>query len=96
MAESDDRAAADRGRPAGGDVLLLVCMKCGTEYGFEDESPPDDLKCEKCGNEVFREFTDSVRADEARDSFEEETERDMDTDDAAGDATRQDLHDLNP
>lgn len=96
MAESDDRAAADKGRPAGGDVLLMVCMECGTEYQFEGtQSVPDDLKCEKCGNEVFRPFGDSVRADEARESFEEETHRDLATDDAEGDATSQDLHDLN-
>lgn len=92
MARNEERKA----RPAGGDVALMVCMKCGREYQFEGaESAPEDLTCEKCGNQVFRHFEDTVRADEGRESFKEETERDMATDDAEGDTTRGDLYDLN-
>jgi DNA-directed RNA polymerase subunit RPC12/RpoP len=80
-----------------GDVLLLVCMTCGREYQFESgEEPPEDLKCEKCGSEVFRTFEDAAVLDEARAEFRDETERDLAPDDPEGEATRGDLHDLNP
>lgn len=78
------------------DVVLLVCMECGREVQFEGgEEPPSDLKCEKCGNDVFRRFDDSGSPDEAAADFRESTERDMHTDDTAEDTTRQDLLDLN-
>lgn len=78
------------------EVVLLVCMECGREVQFEaGEEPPSDLKCEKCGNEVFRRFDDSSSPDEAGADFRDSTERDTATDDPAGDATRQDLLDLN-
>jgi DNA-directed RNA polymerase subunit RPC12/RpoP len=84
------------GNESGG-VLLLVCMTCGREHQFEaGESPPGDLKCEKCGSEVFRRFEDAAVPNEAQAEFREETERDLAPDDAEGDATRVDLHDLNP
>lgn len=80
-----------------GEVVLLVCMSCGREYQFEaGEDPPGDLKCEKCGSEVFRRFDDAATPNEAQAEFREETERDLATDDPEGDATRGDLHDLNP
>lgn len=79
-----------------GDVLLLVCMTCGREYQFEgDETPPEDLTCEKCGGEVFRRFDDTARPDEAQTEFRDSTERDLATDDPEGDATPGDLADLN-
>lgn len=79
--------------PAEG-VLTLVCFKCGKEYYFGDEDPPSDLKCEKCGNEVFRSFFSAV-GDETADDFEDSTARDLDPDDAEGDATQGDVMDLN-
>lgn len=80
-----------------GEVTVLVCMTCGREYQFEgDEKPPSDLKCEKCGSEVFRRFDDAAVAGEASAEFKESTERDLDTNDPEGHATRGDLHDLNP
>lgn len=83
-------------RSVGGDVVLMVCVKCGREYQYEgDEQPPSDLKCDKCGNQVFRRFEDSGTPDEARADFDDSTNRDLATDDPAGDATRGDLHDLN-
>lgn len=82
---------------AAGDVLLLVCMTCGREYQYEGaREAPSELKCEKCGGLVFRRFDDTAAPDEAQAEFREETERDLATDDPAGDATRGDLHDLNP
>lgn len=78
------------------EVVLLVCMECGREVQFEGgEEPPSDLKCEKCGNEVFRRFDDSSSPGEAGADFRDTTERDMDTNDPAQDTTRQDLLDLN-
>jgi hypothetical protein len=78
------------------DVVLMVCIECGTEHTFEaGGGPPDDLVCEKCGGEVFRRFEDTASPGEARQDFEETTARDLDTDDPEGDATPGDLHDLN-
>lgn len=77
-------------------VTLLVCLECGREYKFEGaEEPPEDLKCEKCGNTVFRPFDDSGSPDEVQQDFRDSTERDTSTDDPAGEVTRGDLHDLN-
>lgn len=90
MATNEERRATT------GDVVLQVCVKCGREVQFEAaEEIPSDLKCEKCGNQVFRTFEDSASPGEAMADFRDETDRDLATDDAAGDATRGDLHDLN-
>lgn len=80
-----------------GKVVLLVCVECGWEYQYEEdeEDAPESLECEKCGNAVFRRFEDSETPDEALADFREATERDLGTDDAAGDVTRGDLYDLN-
>ncbi|CAN5788507.1 hypothetical protein BH23GEM9_BH23GEM9_36800 [soil metagenome] len=79
----------------GGDSLLVqVCLKCGLEYMFESQEPPDDLRCEKCGSEVFRSFYASTRSNEAADDFREATERDTLTTDPSTDIARGDLHDL--
>ena len=56
---------------------------------------PDDMTCEKCGNAVFRRFDAHAAGNEAAESFEEETGRDLATTDPAGDATTTDLRDLN-
>lgn len=78
-----------------GDVLVQVCIECGREYMYEgEESPPDDLTCDKCGNGVFRSFWANSDDDEAAQDFRETTERDTLTTDDAGDVTRGDLHDL--
>jgi hypothetical protein len=70
-------------------------MECGREVQFEEgESPPPDMECEKCGNQVFRRF-DAGSADEARAEFREETERDMATNDPATDTERGDILDMN-
>lgn len=93
MARSDERG--ERRASAAG-VLLMVCLECGREYQFEGgEEVPHDLTCEKCGNEVFRRFDATETPDEAQEDFRDSTERDLATDDPAGDVTPGDLHDLN-
>ncbi len=87
--------AAGQGDP--GDVMLLVCITCGREYQFDGgRAPESDLECEKCGGAVFRRFDDTSSPSEAQTEFRDETERDLATTDPEGDATRGDLHDLNP
>lgn len=94
MARSEERE--DREASAAGGVVLLVCMECGREVQFEgDETPPEDLKCEKCGNEVFRRFEDTETPDDVQADFRETTDREVATDDGPGDVTPGDLHDLN-
>jgi transcription initiation factor TFIIIB Brf1 subunit/transcription initiation factor TFIIB len=84
---------AEKGAGANG-VLVQVCLKCGLEYMFEDEEPPAELVCEKCGSQVFRSFFADTGEDEAAEDFRESTERDTLTTDPATDVTRGDLHDL--
>lgn len=76
-------------------VLTQVCVECGKEYFFDDEPPPADLACERCGNGVFRSFFDATTPGEAAIDFKESTERDTATDDPATDVTSSDLNDLN-
>jgi predicted nucleic acid-binding Zn-ribbon protein len=75
-------------------VLVQICLKCGKEYMFDEQEPPADLACEKCGGEVFRSFFADTRPDEVNEEFRESTERDTLTTDPATDVTRGDLHDL--
>lgn len=76
-------------------VLTLVCLKCGTEYYFsEAEGAPQELRCEKCCSQVFREFS-SIQGDAAIDDFHDSTARDLDPDDAEGEAMPGDILDLN-
>lgn len=90
MAENERSGSDDA------DVVLMVCMTCGREVQFEgDDTPPSDMKCEKCGSQVFRRFDDSGSPDEASRDFRDSTDRDTDTDDPAEDTTDQDLMDLN-
>jgi DNA-directed RNA polymerase subunit RPC12/RpoP len=89
-----NREADRQGDPEGGSVL--VCMTCGRESpGGAGRAAPGSLRCDKCGSQVFRSFDDGVELDEVRQDFEDETGRDLNTDDPAGDAVPGDLHDLN-
>lgn len=96
-AESRNEAGAEApgrtGEPAEG-VLTMVCLKCGKEYFFTDDTPPEGLRCEKCSNTVFRSFF-SDAGDEASQDFRDSTERDLDSDDPEGDTLPGDLIDLN-
>jgi ribosomal protein S27E len=103
MAEREELEGEDRSRRAGagpgatgaGDegVLTVVCVQCGKEYYFS-EQPPDRITCEKCGGTVFRSFY-TPEGDEAADDFRDETERDLDPDDAEGETMPGDVLDLN-
>lgn len=95
--ERDAAGARSTGRtePAAQGVLTLVCFKCGQEYYFEDQDPPAGMSCEKCGNTVFRDFFTAQEGDEAAQDFEDSTARDLDPDDAEGDAMPGDALDLN-
>lgn len=85
---------APSGREPVQEVLTLICEVCGKDYFFEDEPPPPDFRCEKCGSTVFRSFDSSV-GDEAADDFRDSTERDLDPDDPEGDVAPGDIMDLN-
>lgn len=84
-----------RNEDEGEGVLTLVCLKCGTEYYFTDTRPPAGIVCEKCGGGVFRDFFSPPGDDEATNDFDETTGRDLDPDDAEGDARPGDVIDLN-
>lgn len=94
--QTRDNPAGDAEPGAGRtvEVLTLVCETCGKDYFFEDEAPPADISCEKCGSTVFRSFHSSV-GDEASDDFRDSTERDTDPDDPEGDVMPGDIIDLN-
>lgn len=94
--EARDEKRSERRASAATGVLLMVCLECGREYQFEGgEEVPEDLTCEKCGNEVFRRFDATESPDEVQSDFRDSTERELATDDPAGDATAGDLQDLN-
>jgi DNA-directed RNA polymerase subunit RPC12/RpoP len=85
------------GRGASDEGSILVCMTCGREAPAATAGvAPSDIRCEKCGSQVFRAFDAGTDLDEVRQEFVDETDRDLKTDDPAGDATPGDLHDLNP
>ena len=91
-----DEARRDRRQDDGDEgVLTLVCLKCGHEYYFSDGTPPPDMSCEKCGNQVFRDFYSAAEGDEASEDFDDTTSRDLDPDDAEGDTLPGDVLDLN-
>ena len=102
IVDAADAAAQPRRNPAGDaepgqpvdSMLTLVCENCGKDYFFDDEPPPEAMKCEKCGGTVFRSFNSSV-GDDAADDFRDSTERDLDPDDAEGDVLPGDIMDLN-
>jgi hypothetical protein len=99
-----ERAAEARNTPGASDtgpiappdegVFTLVCVRCGTEYYFADEDPPQGMICEKCGNRVFRDFFSPQENDAAAEDFEDTTHRDLDPDDAEGDTLPGDVMDL--
>ena len=96
MAEKDKEPQA--AAPAGGlseGVLVQVCMECGKEYFYDDDPPPADLKCERCGNAVFRSFFHTTDGDEVVADFRETTERATTPEDPATEVSRGDLYDLN-
>jgi DNA-directed RNA polymerase subunit RPC12/RpoP len=87
-------AAQRADAPAEG-VLVQVCIECGKEYMFEEDEPPRELRCEKCGNVVFRSFLSDSSPDEVRRDFEDTAGRELSPNDPDADPTRSDLLDLN-
>jgi DNA-directed RNA polymerase subunit RPC12/RpoP len=77
-----------------GEVRVLICLECGKEYFFEQQEQPTDLKCEKCGNEVFRPYSVATRGDDAEQDFHETTDRDTDPDHGPGEVKPGDVRDL--
>ena len=76
-------------------VRTLICIACGAEQYFEDETEvPSSLKCEKCDGSVFREFDTSTRPDEVQLEQLEETRRSAAWGDASPQTSRDDLRDL--
>ncbi len=92
--EPGHEARGQVGRPADG-VLVQVCMECGKEYLFDEESPSGELVCEKCGNQVFRSFFAVRGYDDVEADFNRSTARDLAPNDDESDVTRSDLLDLN-
>lgn len=80
--------------PGESGILVQICVECGREYTFDDEPPPDDLTCDKCGGGVFRSYYEPDEKSEAGLDFEETTGRDMNPDDPEGETTSGDLVDL--
>jgi DNA-directed RNA polymerase subunit RPC12/RpoP len=78
-----------------GEVSVLICLECGKEYMFEEEPPPEDLRCEKCGNSVFRPYVVAARSDDAEDDFRAATERDTSPEEGPGDVKPGDVRDIN-
>lgn len=96
-----EQLRADPGHEAAGrtsdladGVLVQVCEVCGKEYTFDEQEPPADMKCDKCGNGVFRSFFDVRSADDVEEDYRAATERDLATDDPATDVTAADVRDL--
>ena len=77
-----------------GSLHTLVCITCGTEKFFTDEVP-SSLKCDACGNTVFRTFDTPSKSDEAQISQLEDSARSMELGEGSPHTSRDDLRDLN-
>jgi ribosomal protein S27E len=74
--------------------LTLVCLTCGNRK-YYDDTPPNRVKCEKCGNTVFRNFFSPTEADEATIEQLEETRREIAFDDGSPGTAPDDINELN-
>jgi DNA-directed RNA polymerase subunit RPC12/RpoP len=81
----------NRSGPVG--LVTLVCLTCGNEHSY-DESVPSQLKCEKCGGTVFRQFATPTEPDEASIAALEAQARSIALDDVSPQTARDDVHDL--
>lgn len=75
-------------------VLTLVCLTCGNRK-YYDDTPPNRVKCEKCGNTVFRNFFSPTEADDATVEQLEETRREIALGDISPGTAPDDLNELN-
>ncbi len=76
------------------EILVQVCLECGTEYLIEEGEQAREAPCEKCGNAVYRSFRAKAGADEVDGDFHATTDRDTATEDGPTDVTSGDLRDL--
>ncbi len=76
------------------EVLVQVCIECGTEYMIEAGQAAREEPCAKCGNSVYRPFRSIAGSDDVVDDFNDSTERDTAAHDGPTDVTSGDLHDL--
>jgi hypothetical protein len=77
-----------------GPLHTLVCITCGSYKFFADELP-SSIRCDSCGNTVFRTFDTPNKSDEAAISALEDSARHAALGDASPQTTRDDLRDLN-
>ena len=82
--------AKDRG-PRG--LITMVCITCGNEKFF-DTQLPSSIKCDKCGNTVFRQFATPTEPDEATISQLEEQARSISYGDSSPQTSPDELRDL--
>jgi hypothetical protein len=82
--------AKDRG-PRG--LITMVCITCGNEKFF-DTQLPSSIKCDKCGNTVFRQFATPTEPDEATISQLEEQARSIAYGDSSPQTSPDELRDL--
>ena len=85
-------ANPDRNRGPSG-VTTMVCLTCGNEKTFDDRVPKS-LKCDKCGNTVFRQFDTPTEPDDATISQLEEQARSMSYGDASPQTSPDEVRDL--
>lgn len=76
------------------EIRVLICLECGREYHFEDEEPPSDLRCDKCGNAVFRSYAVAAAGDDAEQDFHETTDRDTNPEEGPGEVRPGEIRDL--
>ena len=72
----------------------MVCITCGSYKFFADELP-SSIRCDACGNTVFRTFDTPNESNEAAISALQDTARHAALGDASPQTTRDDLRDLN-
>lgn len=93
--KNEERKAAAPASGMADGVLVQVCVECGKEYFYDDQPPPSEQKCERCGNTVFRSFFDVTEEDDVVADFRETTDRDVTPEDPGTEVSRGDLYDLN-
>ena len=71
----------------------MVCITCGNEKFF-DTQLPSSIKCDKCGNTVFRQFATPTEPDEATISQLEEQARSIAYGDSSPQTSPDELRDL--
>jgi hypothetical protein len=76
-----------------GPLHTLVCITCGSYKFFTDEVP-SSVRCDSCGNTVFRTFDTPTESDEAQISQLEDSARSMELGEGSPQTTRDDLRDL--